>query len=261
MELRTIADLEKVQDVTPFHRNLLGVVEDLKEFLRWKNANQDWKFQFGIEIGGHRASNVFHPSSAGKACDLAVQLERTGAEQTAEDWDSVITFDTGHLWHKWVQACLTEMYGQDFQYEVRIRNDSPPVAGSADGVITLSDLRAVIEIKTAKDGDGPKNFAAARNGPFDEHVRQVTPYMSRLDVPLALFLYFNKNEPGIIAHVITYDERVWQAIVDRWNKIDALIAKGQEAEHKSSFLCKWCSYRGVCKYSGDKSNATKVRRI
>lgn len=225
-----------------------------------------------------RDNSYIHPSAIHKCVrfhwyccnDFASQMEEKIAPQLR------MIFDVGHAWHHVVQSYGKKgAWGEGYTPEVSIEpdalgSDGQPVLpeaartwiqGHVDAVLSdyfvpsvpgLGDvsLRLMHEYKTIND-DGFKRLTK----PKFEHRQQATCYQKVLDLPVAVYLYINKNNSSMIDFPLAFDESLWQEIDrERIQPVQRFSAEGQPpswdltSARKNPSECRECPFRlSVCR--------------
>jgi len=165
--------------------------------------------------------------------------------------------DTGSAVHAQLQGYLEVIADKsegDLQFapEADINPDVNPIAmqmdisGHTDGIILIKDgpdvVRFGLEIKTIADAGYKKT-----SGPHQEHMMQGTIYQKCLDLPLMVFLYYNKNDSSVAEFIHVYDERRWEAIVKKLDMVREHAIKEIPPEQEVGWNCKNCKYKAICK--------------
>lgn len=244
-----------------------ALIESLLEDMNTEKISMTTDFQLGDL---KRRTGVFHASTVGSisgksrcgkySIGCARQLYYGFTEAESEGaWDPRIRriLDTGTAVHAQLQAYLTTVAERSdgayqFTPEVDINPDINEVAdqmdisGHTDGdniVIEGEDeVRFLLEIKTINDAGYKKT-----SGPHPEHAIQGTIYQRCLDVPIIVFLYYNKNDSSIAEFVQLYDERRWKAIVDKLDHVREYAMNEELPAQEHGWHCNSCKYKGVCK--------------
>lgn len=163
--------------------------------------------------------------------------------------------DTGHAIHLQLQAYLlacAERNKEEFDFEVDINPEICEIAdrydlsGHTDGSYRIKDeqddIKVGVEIKSIND-NGYKDLTK----PHREHQTQATIYQACLDLPVMIFLYYNKNDSSIAEYVQVFDPDLWEAITTKLDHVREYAMKGREPEREVSRSCTYCSYRHICK--------------
>jgi len=256
------------------HGNIKGllrhasVVARLDSFLEDLNT-ESTPLKVNFTLNTPRTNSLFHPSSIGSAtgkslcgkyaigCSRRLYYDYIGAESTEViEPRTRRIFDTGSAVHAQLQAYLTEianrsMGSEKFQDEARMdpKNsefaDEYDIVGSTDGIyeVLLPDaVRFGIEFKTINDAGYQKTSSA-----HQEHLMQGTVYQRCLDLPLMVFVYYNKNDSSLAEFVQIYDERRWEAIARKLNMVREAAIKEEPSPQEAGWHCSQCKYKAICK--------------
>jgi hypothetical protein len=165
--------------------------------------------------------------------------------------------DTGSAIHAQLQAYLETIAQnsegeEEFEPEAVIDPNTNPVAqvvdisGHTDGVYVVKHgedkVRFGLEIKTINDAGYQKT-----KGPHPEHLTQGTIYQMCLDLPLMIFLYYNKNDSSVAEFIHVFEERRWEAIVKKLDMVRECAIHEAPPEQETGWHCTNCKYKGVCK--------------
>lgn len=166
-------------------------------------------------------------------------------------------FDTGHKVHDQLQGYLKRIAewsegAEVFVKEAMFNEDNSAVAkkyeieSTTDGIweIKIPDLniRFGIEIKSMKT-----ELFKTLNAPKPETVVQAMIYMACLDLPLVTIIYYNKNDSVMMEFPMTFDQKVWDAVVDKINYVREAAVDEKPPKQEVGFHCKRCRYYHVCK--------------
>ena len=165
--------------------------------------------------------------------------------------------DTGTAIHAQLQAYLTEVVARsddteqftpeaDINPEVNEVADRMDISGHTDGIYIVQEgedeVRFGIEIKSINDAGYKKT-----TGPHPAHIMQGTIYQKCLDLPVMLFIYYNKNDSSIAEYPQIFDQHRWDAIEEKLNFIRECTLKEELPVQETSFQCNRCKYKGICK--------------
>lgn len=205
-----------------------------------------------------RKCGVLHPSSA-HMCVLRMYYDIKGVMQNtpAISYELALTFAIGHAIHEMVQNAISTFWDSS-QFVPEADVDMGLIHGHTDGLITLDNVRAVLEIKTM----GAEYDSLTK--PKPEHILQAMGlYSTALDAPFTVFLYVSKKYPHPIKeYILPYDPDIY----DRWwrkkgekvfravEENDEPVADAEPAE------CAQCGYKKVCAQMADKKAMARFRR-
>lgn len=179
--------------------------------------------------------------------------------------------DTGSAIHLQLQTYLlsaAERSGgmEKFTMEVDVNPDSNEIAdqydisGHTDGIYEIhdgvDDIRVGVEIKTINDG-GYKEL----NKPHREHATQATIYQKCLDLPVMVFLYYNKNDSSIAEYHHLFNPDIWAAVEEKVNYVRECSLTGKPPRQEVSRSCLYCSFKHLCKppRSAPKTSISRAR--
>lgn len=259
--LRTIEDLHWAQanDPEAIEEALkkVAIKENLSEWLEWiYHEEVSLKFVVNLNRKKWRSSGL-HPSTICKkgVCLLKVYYEAAGSLKPLRQYkeQNNLTFDVGTMVHVMLQSHLDNMFNhekQQFESEVRLRDDELHIRSSTDGLFTFPDLRFILEIKSIKAG-GNFGFEKVQHEPLEDTTRQTNMYMRLADVPFGLVFYFGKNTSDTIEHALTFDQELWDEIHS--DVIDPVVkaawGKGKMVKASPGWHCRQCDYQYGCPHS------------
>jgi hypothetical protein len=166
-------------------------------------------------------------------------------------------FNRGHLEEGRVIAALLTIGVQIFQQDehgkqFRISDIGGHFGGSGDGVaIGLPDLpsgtAALLEFKTHNDKSFAKLEKEGVRGAKFEHWVQMQTYMSKMGIPVALYVAVNKNDDNLWMELVYLDSASAEQFRDRARTIILLRQPpARISESPGWFACKWCDHAPVC---------------
>lgn len=170
-------------------------------------------------------------------------------------------FNRGHLEEgRFIALLLTagiQIYQQDENgNQFRISDVGGHFGGSGDGVAigvpgVQADLPVLLEFKTHNDKSFQKlKKEGVRVAKF-EHYVQMTIYMQKMGLAVALYMAVNKNDDEIWAEFVSASSPLADQMIDRGRKI-ILMRKAPEKINNSAgwFQCSWCDHKPVCHLKG-----------
>ena len=271
MKLEQLISIDDLQHASKRMLREVTVSTRIDEFLEDLNVDPIKDMPLYPNLGKNRRTGVCHASSIGSqkgkslcgrysmGCGREVFYSLTHAE-SEENWDPRIKriLDTGTVIHEQLQGYLAMIAkmsegAMEFIPEADIDPEVNPVAmpldlsGHADGIITIHNefgtVRFGLEIKTIST----KGYEAT-SSIHPEHKVQGTIYQACLDLPVMLFVYYNKNDSSIAELVQTYDPDIWAAVQDKISMVQEAALDGTPPPREgSSWACKGCSYHNICK--------------
>lgn len=253
--IETIADLKRVEQedysAVQHYLDRVTVEEDLFRYQEWLHLNEvTTTLSVGLERYQQRKPGI-HPSSASKTkpCLLKLYYECQTEIPARESFDAKAQriWDLGTYLHVLHQTWFKEMYGDQFEEEVKLQYDPAHITSATDGIFSFTGYRFIIEIKSIKEG-GNFGWGTIQVKPMDDHVRQAHFYMWLSNVPFALIFYVNKNTSEYKEHAISFNHSLWHEIWD--DVIEPVVAAayegGEQVPATPSWSCRWCGYAYVC---------------
>jgi CRISPR/Cas system-associated exonuclease Cas4 (RecB family) len=266
IEILSIADAKKVSKRILREVTLLSRIESLLEDMNIDEVT----IKEAIDLSTmNRRTGVFHASTIGSqsgtsldgkypmGCGREMYYGITNADKEG-NWEPRMRriLDTGSAIHAQLQGYLNAVAarteGESFIPEADIDPDKNKIAnlldisGHTDGIYEILAkafrIRIGVEIKSINDAGYKKT-----SGPHPEHLMQGTVYQKCLDLPVMVFIYYNKNDSSILEFPHVYDPRRWNAIEKKLNHIRDLAMKGELPERETGFQCGRCGYKAVCK--------------
>lgn len=270
-ENRSLLSIEDVE--RGFPKELLryaSVVARIDSFLEDLNSEPATPMEVAFKLNDHRKGKIFHPSSIGSqtgkslcgkypmGCARFMYYDYVGEKSEGAIEPRVRRiFDTGSSVHAQLQSYLEEIARrsggtEEFVKEAFFSPDSNEwadrydIAGSTDGIYIINEpdqVRFGLEIKTINDAGYQKT-----SSPHPEHLMQGTVYQRCLDLPIMVFLYYNKNDSSLAEFVHVYDERRWEAIVKKLAFVrDCAFRQADPPDREDGWHCMSCKYKGACK--------------
>lgn len=267
LAILTIADLVQAENYNyPLVQRCLDQVtveEDLFRYQAWLHDNEiTTALPVKLKRYQQRKPGI-HPSSASKVrpCLLKLYYECQTEIPARESFDAKTQriWDLGTYMHVLHQTWFKDMYGDQFEDEVKLTYPPAHITSATDGIFSFPAYRFIIEIKTIKEG-GNYGWGTVQNKPMDDHVRQSHFYMWLSDVPFALILYINKNTCDYKEHAISFNQSLWDEIWD--TVIEPVVAAAYEGGEKvpatPSWGCRWCGYAYQCPEKKDITGGKDV---
>jgi len=254
--IRTIDDLTRALkgdgfDIVQHYLNQVTVQADIEDYLLWLYDNEvTTDIVAKLRRERTRALGI-HPSSASKVgvCLLKLYYECTHEVPpgSAYNQKSQLTWDIGTLLHETCQQWFRDMYGDQFQSEVSLKNDDGTICSHTDGIFSFTYYKFILEIKSIKEG-GNYGWEKVQSKPQVDHVRQAHFYMKLSNTPYALVLYLNKNAGEFKEHAVYFNQSIWDDLQN--NVIDPVVSaaykKGPRVPAKPGWHCKWCAFQHGC---------------
>lgn len=179
----------------------------------------------------------FHPSYTNQCSRYWYYLFQGVEMETSFSPQTHRIFDNGHAVHERIYSYLRDM-GILIAEEIPVSHDSPPIEGTADGIIDFHGKK-LIELKSISN----EGFEYRRiyNKPKDEHVRQSQIYMRCLDLDQAFVIYENKNNQSILPILIDRDDEFIDKLFKKYTKIYQNFTEGNIPAHPYKITSKNCS--------------------
>lgn len=265
--LMTIADLKTCSKKVFQEITVVNRIESLLEDMNLGSCSMSDQLVIGDMV---RRTNVFHASEIGRTtgkspsgqcpmgCARALFYSYTNAPAEGS-WTprNRRILDTGTAIHSQLQMYLMEAAKrrkktETFEKEAGISPETNPVAdvldisGHTDGIYTITlphlEVRFGIEIKSIND----TGFKATKSV-HQEHAVQGTIYQACLDLPVMLFLYYNKNDSNMAEFIQVFDPSIWEEIKSKVNEVRECMYKNVLPLQEVGFGCKTCKYKAICK--------------
>lgn len=227
------------------------VKEALEKYLEWL-ADEEVTTVVTSELRRYKKRPLgIHPSAACKkgVCLYRLYLDCTGEIPPRRPYDAPAQriWDIGTLLHDTYQAHFNNMFGEQFTDEVSLKDPELHIKSSADGLFDFSQVRAVLEMKTIKDG-GNFGWEKVQKSPMEDNVRQSHFYMRLSDSPFGNVFYIAKNTGKLKEHVIVFDFDLWEEMQTQVVEpvIDAAYNEGPKVKATPGYGCRWCDYNYDC---------------
>jgi hypothetical protein len=122
--------------------------------------------------------------------------------------------------------------------EIPVTYDSPPITGTADGIIDFGGHK-LIELKSISN----EGFEYRRiyNKPKDDHYRQAQIYMRCLGLDQAFVIYENKNNQQILPILIDVDDDFIDKLFTKYKKFYKNFVEGNIPDQPYKMTSKNCS--------------------
>ena len=112
-------------------------------------------------------------ASSGGYCMRKNIFDRLGVPPVTEDPRKQRVFESGHIFHNWVQG-ITKNAGLSVAQELTLQDEELMILGHCDDIILLEDRLIMYDYKTAHS----RSFHYAKNRPMsDYHRMQLGTYM------------------------------------------------------------------------------------
>lgn len=187
----------------------------------------------------------FHPSYTNQ-CKRYWYYLFEGTEMTTSFRSQTYRiFDNGHAVHERLYSYMREI-GILVAEEIPVTYDSPPIEGTADGIIDL-DGHKLIELKSISTEGF--HYRQLYKKPKDEHYRQAQIYMRCLDLDSGFVIYENKNNQEILPIYVERDDAFIDKLFKKYTGIyQSYLDKQIPAQpyKRSSAHCQNCDLAGKC---------------
>jgi CRISPR/Cas system-associated exonuclease Cas4 (RecB family) len=133
--------------------------------------------------------------------------------------------------------------------QIRFEMFGGKFAGSIDGIVLglpeAPKTEHLLEIKTSSD----KNYKALIKNGVEKakpvHYAQMQVYLGAFNLTRALYIVVNKNTDEIYTERLEFDNRVYQSLLE---KAERIVTSDAPLERFESFECKWCEYQKICEW-------------
>lgn len=161
-------------------------------------------------------------------------------------------FDNGHAVHDRLYKYFREM-GILINEEIPVNYSSPPIEGTADGIINWYGEK-LIELKSISSEGF--HYRQIYKKPKDEHYRQAQIYMECLNLDSGFVIYENKNNQELLPIYIEKDQVFIDKLFKKYREIYGSFVQQiiPERPYKiTSKHCQSCNVRSLC-WSGENDN-------
>ena len=267
--IETLADFQSLprSEQKGLLDRLSKLPELINEHIRWLQDQVVYGLSGALDMGQSRRTKCLHASSAGYYLEKCPRMAWYDLQGTPKDPPSVETqriFHTGHAVHAQVQAYLLSWSKRcedcekatiltppstmlNLVTEVSFWDQGLLLSGHCDGVGYIQDevqglVKIGVEIKSMKQEIYRKAEKAQRA--FSYHLPQACVYGYQLDLPITIFLYFNKNTSDMLAFPVAHDPKMWEQIE---NCLLEAAAWKTAPPRQVGFHCRDCDYNRHCK--------------
>jgi hypothetical protein len=218
-------------------------------------------------------NKTFSPSSL--RCDRQQWFKLRGVEPdvvTSPDRSLSFIADIGTACHRTLQSNLIELLGKDWlevsdylsthdigrEYDLKKSEDSsetlvtfynPPVRFACDGIVNISGIPYLLEIKTSE-----LSSWQSLSDVKPQHVDQITAYSALLQLPNVLVVYQERQYGGLKCFELKISQSDWKDMFDRFDRVMEHV-KTNLAPEGLPIGDKWCTpsycpYYNKCKEYG-----------
>jgi hypothetical protein len=179
-------------------------------------------------------SGAFYPSMLGNPCDRNLYFAYHGQlpDQVIEAKTARI-FDVGSSLEIRMQKYF-ERTGIFLAAEQTVRLENPPISGRYDFLLRHDEYgRIILELKSINDA----GFAALIEAPKSDHLVQLQIYLNLVGMENGILLYENKNDQKLKAFKVIKDVSLWESVIERCLKIQAMLPSDVPSNCKGEFFC------------------------
>ena len=213
------------------------LVEAVDEFLSSRN---DTSFK---QVKG------FHPSYTNQCKRYWYYMFEGAMVETDFRPQTYRIFDNGHAVHDRLYKYFRDM-GILIAEEIKVEHSSPPIEGTADGIINWYGEK-LIELKSISSEGF--HYRQIYKKPKDDHYRQAQIYMECLNLDGGFVIYENKNNQELLPIYIEKDQVFINKLFKKYREIYGQYVQKiiPERPYKiTSKHCQSCNVRSLC-WSGD----------
>ena len=154
-------------------------------------------------------------------------------------------FDNGHAVHDRLYGYFKEM-GILVAEEIPVSYSSPPIEGTADGIINWHGEK-LIELKSISSEGF--HYRKLYNKPKDEHYRQAQIYMECLNLDSGFVIYECKNNQEILPIYVEKDQPFIDKLFKKYREIYGNYINGSIPDRpykRTSKHCSDCNLSALC---------------
>lgn len=133
--------------------------------------------------------------------------------------------------------------------QIRFEMFGGKFAGSIDGIVLgipeAPKTPHLLEIKTANDKSFKQMLKQGVEHSKHQHYCQMQVYLGALDLKRALYVVVNKNTDEIYTERCEFDNRVYQSLLE---KAERIVTSDAPLERCESFECRWCEFKKICNW-------------
>jgi len=179
-------------------------------------------------------SGVFYPSMLGNPCDRNLYLAYNGQlPDQVIGAKTVRIFDVGNSLEVRMKKYF-ERTGIFLAAEQTVRLGNPPISGRYDFLLKHDEYgRVILELKSINDA----GFDALIETPKSEHLVQLQIYLNLAGLENGILLYENKNDQKLKAFKVIKDVSLWESVIERCLKIQAMLPSDVPSNCNGEFFC------------------------
>lgn len=205
---------------------------------------------FSRNVSNFKKVSGFHPSYTNQCARYWYYLFEGVNVTPSFSAQTYRIFDNGHAVHDRLYSYFRDM-GILIAEEIPVSHESPPIEGTADGIINWYGEK-LIELKSISSEGF--HYRQLHNKPKDEHYRQAQIYMRCLNLDSGFVIYENKNNQDILPIFIEKDDDFIDKLFKKYNKIHAAYLSGEipvQPYKRTSANCSSCDLQSLCWGEGD----------
>ena len=169
-----------------------------------------------------RARNCFHPSSLHKSAKELYHHYLEGDNNQDFPPRILRIFENGDAVHDRLQTYL-EKAGVLLQAEVPIENEEYEIIGHTDGILEISGVKGILEIKSMN-----ANTFYSTYEPKPEHIIQINIYMFATGIKRGCLLYECKDDQALKEFYVMQDKSILDPILDKIRYVQECLKQGKE---------------------------------
>ena len=228
-----------IKQIGTKQRSVVSKAKKKKQVRKPRAKNQDRWFLNHLEkhlqfTKSWTKSGVFYPSMLGNPCDRNLYFAYQGQlpDQHIEAKTARI-FDVGSSLEARMQKYF-ERTGIFLAAEQTVRLENPPISGRYDFLLKHEEYdRVILELKSINDA----GFDALIETPKPEHLIQLQIYLNLVGMENGILLYENKNDQKLKAFKVIKDVALWEGVIERCLRIQAMLPSDVPANCNGEFFC------------------------
>lgn len=240
--MKSLQQLRMPKEIKPLEvEPQKGLVEAIDEHLSLRNQPN------------YKKISGFHPSYTNQCSRYWYYLFEGVSITPSFNPQTYRIFDNGHAVHERLYSYFREM-GILIAEEISVSYSSPPIEGTADGIINWYGEK-LIELKSIS-AEG-FHYRQLHNKPKDEHYRQAQIYMECLNLDAGYVIYENKNNQQILPIYIKKDKDFIEKLFKKYRKIHGSYTSKEipvQPYKITSANCGACDLKKHCWAEGAQSN-------
>ncbi|MFP4006113.1 MAG: hypothetical protein ACLFUR_05295 [Candidatus Hadarchaeia archaeon] len=229
---------------------MVETVEPFKEILS-NYFNQKFSRTEGEVSFWDREVGVYHASDFGKCLRKLYYEHKLGKRKREKSYPDL------HLGNKVeyiIKDALANHYGYDFiknSYRIELDLGDCKVVGQTDPVLVgvNGEVEKLFEIKSTKSLKYRKE-----EGPAENHLMQVHPYMKGLGLDFCTIVYVQKSDLEVLPYKVRFDKETFARGKTRILILHKALTGGSPPEAEPfcpDWECRFCNYSEECPKGGD----------